>query len=403
MQDVDRLDLSELFAGRAQQEWGAPLAPPRQGSGPPPIPFTYGLPDPGSFPYQDIIQATATVVNREGPQAFQYGTTRGFDGLLDVIISRLAGHEGIEATRQNLMITNGGLHALDTVCHAFVNPGDTVIVEAPCFHGALDVFLRLEAKPVAVALDDGGMRIEELADKVASLVEEGRKPKFIYTVPNFHNPGGVTMTLDRRLALLGLAAEHKIVIVEDDAYRELCYEDDPPPSLYALDRHGLVIRLGTFSKILAPGMRLAWALGPEKAISKMLLFRFDTGTSQFGSRVAAEYCREHIEDHIVDLVKVYREKRDAMLHGLEEHVGSLARWTRPQGGFYVWVDLSEKIDSDRLLECAREEGVNYLRGTACFPDGRGRNSFRLSFSFPTADEIVEGTRRLGQAMRAAKS
>ncbi len=401
MEIVTRFEFSDLFATRAVEEWGAAMEHPKAGNGPLPIPFTYGFPDPGSFPIQDLIQATAKVMHREGRQALQYGQGRGFDGLLDVVVDRLVRFEGIETTRQNLIITNGSLHALDILCHVFINPGETVIIEAPCFHGSIDVMKRLQGKPVSVSLDDDGMRMDELAEKLSLLAKEGRKPKFIYTIPNFHNPGGVTMTLARRHQLLNLAAEYKIPIIEDDAYRDLYYEGEPLPSLYSLDKSAMVVRMGTFAKVLAAGMRLGWALGPEKVISKMLLFRSDTGTNQFGSRIAAEYCREHLDDHIADLVRIYRGKRDAMLGALEEHVGSLARWTRPQGGFYVWLELADKVDPDKLQQYAKQEGVSYLRGDICFVDGRGKNAMRLSFSYPSVDEIVEGVRRLGRAIRAA--
>lgn len=402
MDGVSKFDFSGIFANRAIEEWGAAMEHPRQGSGPPPVPFTYGLPDPGSFPVQELIQATARVLQREGRQALQYGNSRGFDGLLDVVVGRLARHEGIEVVRENLIITNGSLHALDILCHVFVNPGETVIVEAPCFHGSLDTMKRQQAKPVPVSLDEEGMRTDELAQKLDILTREGQKPKFIYTIPNFHNPGGVTLTLSRRRELLNLAAEYRVPIIEDDAYRELYYEGEPLPSLYSLDKHGIVTRMGTFSKILAAGMRLGWALGPEKVISKMLLFRSDTGTNQFGSRIAAEYCEEHLDGHIAELVTLYRAKRDAMLNALEENVGSLARWTRPQGGFYVWLELSDEVDPDKLQLHAKQEGVSYLRGDVCFVDGRGKNTLRLSFSFPSVDEITEGVRRLGRAIRASR-
>ncbi|MBI4320942.1 MAG: PLP-dependent aminotransferase family protein [Chloroflexi bacterium] len=394
---------SNLFTVRAVEEWPPPMDTSHKGSGPPPITFAYGLPDPGSFPFKDLIEATTRVLGGRGQVALQYGPQRGYDGLLDVVVEKLAREENLEASRDELLLTNGSSQALDMLCQVFVNPGDAVIVEAPCFHGALDTLRRLQAKPVHVTIDDEGIRTVELAETVERLCRENRKPKFIYTVPNFHNPAGVTMSVPRRQGLLSVAREYGVVIVEDDAYRELCYEGNPLPSLYSLDRDGLVVRMGTFSKILSAGMRLGWVLGPERVIAKMLLFKFDTGTNHFACHVAAEYSREHLQQHIVELIDIYRCKRDAMLSALDANVASLARWTVPKGGFYIWMDLPGSIDPDALRQTAAEEGVVYLSGHVCFVDGRGKDALRLSFSFPGTDEIDEGIRRLGNALRTASA
>lgn len=398
-----KVNYDSLFAVRAIPDGTPAMDLSHTGGGPPPINFSYGLPDPSSFPVKELIEATARVLEREGQQALQYGPARGYDGLLQVLVDKLQREEGITTSTNNLMLANGASQVIELLCHVFVNPGDTVIVEGPSFIGALDTMQRLGAVPVQVALDDEGMRIDDLAGTLERLARENRKPKFVYTMPNFHNPGAVTMTLPRRRELLDLAREYSVMIVEDDAYRELCYEGRPLPSLYELDRHGVVLRMGTFSKILAAGMRIGWALGPEKVLSKMLLFKFDTGTNHFACRIAAEYCRDHLESHIATLRHVYREKRNATLAALEEHVGEAARWTKPQGGFYVWMELSDNVKADRLAIEARREGVAYLKGSRFYVEGSHENTIRLSFSYLTVDEINEGIRRLGRAMRASMS
>jgi len=401
MDTEPRTDYEALFATRAIPEGAPAMDLSHKGDGPPPIDFSYGLPDPKSFPVKELIEATDRVLEREGEQALQYGPTRGHDGLLQVLVDKLQREEGIATDKKNLMLTNGASQAIELLCHIFVNPGDTVIVEGPSFIGALDTMQRLGAIPVQVDLDDEGMRMDALASTLEQLERERRRPKFIYTMPNFHNPGAVTMPLSRRHELLGLAREHSVMIVEDDAYRELCYEGEPLPSLYELDQRGLVVRTGTFSKILAAGMRIGWVLGPARVLSKMLLFKFDTGTNHFACRVAAEYCREHLQSHIVRLRDIYREKRNAMLLALDEHVGEFARWTKPQGGFYVWMELADGVDASRLTLEARREGVAYLSGSRFYVGGGHENTIRLSFSYLSIEEINEGVRRLGKAIKAS--
>lgn len=398
MNPLTNVDYHSLFSSRALPGGAPAMSLSHQGGGPPPITFVYGLPDPASFPVKELIEATRRVLEAHGDEALQYGPARGFDGLLRVVADKLRREENLATELTNLMLANGSSQAIELMCHVFVDPGDTVIVEVPCFIGALSTFRRLGASPIGVPLDDEGLRVDVLAAILDQLASEDRQPKFLYTVPHFHNPGGVTMNLARRQELLKLAAEHNLMVLEDDAYRELCYEGEPLPSLYHLDRHALVVRLGTFSKILAAGMRIGWILAPEPVVEKMMLFKFDTGANHFACRVAAEYAREHLESHIADVREIYRRKRGAMLGALDEHVGEAARWTRPQGGFYVWMELADDVDPARLAQAAAREGVAYLPGQTSFVEGDHSLTMRLSFSYPGVGEIEEGIRRLGRAI-----
>jgi len=267
--------------------------------------------------------------------------------------------------------------------------------------GAVHAFRVQRAEVFTVDLQPDGMDLDQLEETLRRLKRQGRRPKFIYTIPTFQNPVGLTMSLPKRQRLLGLALEYGTPIIEDDAYGDLRFEGEPQPSLLSLDASGAVIKLGTVSKILAAGLRLGWIIAPKEVIAHFLTVKLDGGTNPFVSRVAAEYLREHMDRHIGELIEVYRRKRDAMLATLGEYAPPGCLWTRPEGGFFLWLQLPAGTSLGRLSDLCARNGVGFMPGTACYPDGRGEDAIRLAYSFPTVEEIGEGTRLLCQAIRQA--
>jgi 2-aminoadipate transaminase len=318
-------------------------------------------------------------------------------------IAQIMAHEGAPARPEDIMVTSGGQQAIDLSIEAFVNPGDTVLVEGPTYPGAVPVLTQKEARVVHVPMDDDGLRIDLLEETLDRLAREGRpRPKLLYTIPNFHNPGGVTMSLERRQQLIRLSRERELLIVEDNPYGQIRFEGDPLPTLLELDEGaGWVIYLSTFSKILFPGARAGWVVAPPAVLRKMNLGKqaADLCSSTLTQLFIVEYLRRHDwRDHVARLNEIYRRRRDAMLRALEEEMPADASWTRPRGGLFVWATLPSYIDSSNLLAHALEREVAFVPGRAAFLDGRGQNSLRLNFSGVDEPRISEGVRRLGQAV-----
>lgn len=363
------------------------------------INFVYGLPDAASFPTDELVETVGHVLRKEGTVALQYGSGRGSQALLEVLAARMSEADGRDYGPEKLIVTSGSSQAIALMAELLVDRGDVVVVEAPTFIGALNTFRQWGAEIVEVPIDSEGIRPDLLEEAVVSAKRRGKPVKFVYILPNFHNPAGTTMSLIRRREILDLARRWRVILLEDDAYAELRYEGSSLPSLMSMDEEGLVVRLGTFSKILAAGMRLGWAVGPTFLVDGMARVKADGGTSPFASHVAAEFARSgRLDRHIMRLRQVYREKRDAMVLALETYCGEFASWVRPEGGFFVWVQLKPSVDGDKLLQVASSEGVAYLPGRACFASGTGRQFLRLSFSFLAPEQIWEGVRRLARAM-----
>lgn len=389
--------IDDLFSTKAKALEGAAL---RVGALDRGISFAFGLPDPGSLPREGVIGATARALRGEGGMwALQYGSARGQAGLLDVLVEKLARDQQITATPDNLIITNGSFHAIELIAQAFIDPGDTVLIEAPTWSGAVMIYQRAGARTVAVPTDEAGIDLAALEQTLAELHAQGIRPKFLYTMPTFHNPKGVTMPVERRRRLVAIAQASGLPLVEDDAYFDLRFSGAHLPTLYSLDRAGLVIYLSTFSKILAAGMRLGWAVAPATVANKLVLLKNDTGSNPFAQHVAEAFARSgELRAHIDSLIGVYRHKRDLMLAALEEHMPEGTRWSRPEGGFFIWVTLPPGVDSRALQRRALALGVDFLPGTACYGDGRGVGELRLAFSFVAADDIWPGIERLGRAI-----
>ncbi|HEX2036439.1 MAG TPA: PLP-dependent aminotransferase family protein [Chloroflexota bacterium] len=395
------MDYQPLLARRVATELPALF---RAGSAAPQgvIPLTYGFPDPLSFPIEVLVEAAARVLRSQGHEALQYGPIAGPEALLDLLVTKLGG-EGISVTRDNLLVTSGGSQGIDLITHLLVDPGDAIVVEAPTFIGALQTFRNAEAEVHEVALDEHGLHTESLAALLGDLASAGRRPKFIYTIPTFQNPAGVTLSLERRHALVELARRHGTILVEDDAYSELRFDGQALPSLYSLRPEGGVFQVRTFSKILAAGLRLGYVVAPAALLPRLLQLKVDVGTSPFACHLAVAFSSDRraqldrLQAHIETLRGVYRERRDAMLGALEEYAPPGVTWTRPEGGFFTWLTLPEGLDAAGLLPRATAAGVSYIPGSSYFASGAsgsGSRQLRLAFSFLPPQQLVEGVRRL---------
>jgi 2-aminoadipate transaminase len=360
-----------------------------------------GLPDTSTFPAEDFAALMAHVAVDSAAAALQYGPTEGLDALKDCIVEVMAA-EGMEVERDELLVTTGGQQVIDLVCKTLLDPGDVVIAEAPTYPGAVPVFSSYQADVVQIELDEEGMRIDVMEATLDRLEAEGRVPKFIYTVPSFQNPGGVTLSLERRRRLVQVAKERELLVLEDNPYGLLRYEGEPLPTLYSLDHGEFVIYLGTFSKILSPGIRLGWTTAPAPVLEKMNLGKqgADLCSPAFSQMFVATYFEhDRWQDYLRSLIDLYRRRRDTMLDALAEHFPREAVWTRPQGGLFIWATLPEYIDTTDLLALALSHNVAFVPGRAAYLDGRGGSSMRLNFSGVADEDIREGIRRIGEVVR----
>jgi 2-aminoadipate transaminase len=363
------------------------------------ISFTFGFPDPASLPAESVEAATGRALRREGRWALQYGDTTGYRGLIDVLLAKLKRDQGIDASPDNVLITAGGSQAMALVLDAFVDRGDAVVTEAPTWLGAVHAFRNVGARPVPVPVDDEGTDVVAVERELAHLRDEGVRPKLIYVISNFQNPTGISTTVERRRRLIELAREYGTLILEDDAYFDLRYGGANLPPIYALDNGGTTMYLGTFSKTMGAGMRLGWLVAAPEIVARLAALKIDGGTNVFGAHVAAEWLPAHLESHVAGLREVYKRRRDLMLAALERHMPPMTTWTRPEGGFFVWVTLPDGVDAERMLPQAKERGVEYLPGASCHVDARGTNQLRLSFSFVPDEKIEPGIRIIGEMAR----
>lgn len=359
-----------------------------------------GLPDTSTFPPGTFAAQMTRIAQESAAEALQYGPTEGFAETVDCIV-QVMGAEGMLPDHDDVIVTTGGQQAIDLVCKTLVDPGDVVVCEAPTYPGAVPVFCSYQAEVVQIECDDEGMRVSELEAVLERLDGEGRRPKFVYSVPSFQNPAGVTLSLERRRRLVELARERELLVVEDNPYGLLRFSGEPLPPLYQLDGGDFVIYLGTFSKILSPGIRLGWAVAPPPVMEKIVLGKqaADLCTSTLTQYFVREYFSEgRWRDYIDSLVEIYRGRRDTMVEALHEHFPAQATWTEPEGGLFIWATLPEYIDTGDLLAKALREDVAFVPGQAAYVDGRGRSSMRLNFSGVGDDEIREGIRRIGKVV-----
>jgi 2-aminoadipate transaminase len=361
-----------------------------------------GLPDTSTFPPSLFREVMGTIADGATARALQYGPTEGLVGAKDCVIDVMAA-EGMRVARDEILITTGGQQVLDLVCKALIDPGDVIIAEAPTYPGAVPTFCSYEARVIQIEMDGEGMQVDELERTLAELAADGIRPKFIYTIPTFQNPAGVTMSLGRRRRLIEVAREQELLVFEDNPYGLLRYEGEALPTLRSLDGGDLVIYLGTFSKILSPGIRVGWATAPRPVLAKMNLGKqaADLCSSSLTQYfVAAYFAAGGFLEQLAGLRELYRRRRDVMLDALSEHFPAQASWTHPEGGLFIWATLPAYIDTTDLLALALDEKVAFVPGEGAFVDGRGRSSMRLNFSGVGEDEIREGIRRIGQTVNA---
>ena len=359
-----------------------------------------GLPDTSAFPADSFAAQMTRIAHESSAEALQYGPTDGFEETKACIVEVMEA-EGMAPDIDDLIVTTGGQQAIDLITKTLVDPGDPVICEAPTYPGAVPTFCSYEAEVHHVSTDDDGMRIDELEALLAKLRADGRRPKFIYSVPSFQNPAGVTMSEERRRRLVELAREHEVLVVEDSPYGLLRYDGEPQPTLYSLDGGDYVLYLGTFSKILSPGIRIGWVAAPPPVLDKIGLGKqaADLCTSTLTQYFVREYfAGGRWFEYIEDLIEIYRARRDAMLEALERHFPPQAEWTRPEGGMFIWATLPGYIDTTDLLAKALRENVAFVPGRAAYVDGRGASSMRLNFSASKEEELWEGIRRIGRVV-----
>lgn len=374
------------------------------------ISFAGGLPAPEMFPVEEFKQASDKVLAEFGAKALQYGATEGYFPLRSLIVQQMARY-GIHAKEDNVLLTSGSQQALDMIGRLLINPGDKVLTESPTYLGALQAWSAYQARYVTVPIDQDGMRTELLEEALRS------GPKFMYILPNFQNPGGVTLALERRMKLVQMADHYGIPLVEDDPYGQLRYSGEHLPPLVVLDHEhlesrasdghgyfeGNVIYTSTFSKTLAPGLRLGWIVAPVEVIKRCVQAKqgMDLHTSSFVQMVAYEVAKDgFLEQHVRRIRQVYAHRRDVMLAAMERYFPEEVQWTRPAGGLFLWAWMPEGMDAAALLKVAVDtQRVAFVPGHAFYPDGQGKNTMRLNFSNAAPEMIEEGIRRLGVVLK----
>jgi 2-aminoadipate transaminase len=388
----------ELFAGRTRGDVGEGIAAILGFLGVPDlISFAGGFPDPLTFPRERASELLAEFAAAGETSAFQYAPTRGLAGPRDALAGRLETLQGRRPAEDELLITSGGIEALELVGKAFLDGGDLVVVEGPTYVGAIMAFRSFEAEVVAVPMDEHGLQVDDLERRLA----EGLRPKLLYTIPDHQNPAGVSLSADRRALLVELARRHGFLIIEDVAYRELGFEDDAPPSLWSL-APDVVVQAGTTSKTFFPGVRLGWAVGPAEVAAQLVAAKQNTDqcAGALGQRLFEEYVRRGwIDDQLARSRALYRRKCELMLAALERCMPSDVRWTRARGGFFSWLTLPDGVDAGDLAKQAVERGVGIVPGSLFFPDGRGGDNVRLSFSMVDEALIDDGIERLASLVR----
>lgn len=352
-----------------------------------------GFPDPATFPGPALADILRELSERGDASPFQYSPTEGLPGPRDYVAGRLDAIDGRRPREGELMLTSGAVEALELLGKALIDAGDLVLVEGPTYLGAIMAFQSFEAAVEAVPLDEHGLAVDELDRRLAS----GPPPKLLYTIPDYQNPAGVSLSTERRHVLVELARRHGMLVVEDVAYRELSFADELPPSLWSL-APDVVLQAGTFSKTFFPGVRLGWAAGPRELVSKLVWAKQNTDqcAGALGQRLLEEYGRRGLLDAQLERSRaLYRARRDAIMAALERHVGPRAAWTRPEGGFFAWLELVDEGDAVAVARRALEAGVAVVPGPPFFPAAGGERHLRLSFSRADEGQIEEGVRRLG--------
>lgn len=366
------------------------------------ISFGGGLPDPAIFPYDAIAEASTRALREQGRLALQYAPTEGDPFFKEQIVAYTR-RQGETIRPENVLVVASSQQGIDLLSKVFIDPGDSIIVERPTYVGTIQAFRAFDADFHGVEMDDDGMIPGELERTVAGLIDAGRKPKFVYLIPDFQNPTGINLSLARRREILALASRYDLVVVEDSPYRELRFTGELLPSLYSLDLEARVIQLKTFSKVFIPGFRIGWVVGPAEVIDKMVMSKQGTDlcTSSYVSITSAYLLRDgHIERQIEISKTLYARKARVMLDSLERFMPKVdgLTWSKPSGGMFLWLTMPAGLDARHMIDDAIEQKVAFVIGSAFFHDGSGAHTMRLNFSYPTEAQIVEGIRRLAKVV-----
>jgi len=366
------------------------------------ISFAGGNPDPQSFPV-DLFYESASILKEQGKDVLQYGTTEGYPPLKSFLCSWLKPRMGRAIAEDELLITTGSTQVVDLLCWAILDKGDLIITEEPTFVGTALTMHNHGAQFLTIPCDADGMLVDQLPEKIEKALSQGKRIKFIYTIPNFHNPLGCTMSLERRKKLVEIANKYGIAILEDDPYAYIRFEGEDLPTLFSLDQSGLVVHACTFSKILAPGTRVAWAVGNKEIIRKMAIFKqgIDLCSSVVAQALVYEYCRKgHLDSYLPNIVDHYRKKRDNMEECLKKYLPlEEVSWVKPMGGFFYWLEMKNLKTAD-LYEKALQKKVAFVPGESFYPNQNGgKNCFRMCFTFASPSDMDEGIKRLGEAMK----
>ena len=397
--------LEEVVSARARilgpAVWAA--AAPDRG---PVISFSGGLPDIPSLPGELLVRATRWVVENDEKEALEYNGTFGPRPLREAIAERSSAIEGIPVSVDQVMVVSGSAHGIGVMCETLLDPGDAVLVESPNFPGSMRTIRSFGAVQIPVPMDELGMRVDLLEEEMKKLADQGKRAKFLYCIPTHQNPAGCTLPLDRRERIVELAREYNTFVLEDDAYGELWFERTPPPSLFALSGGDHAVKISSFSKILATGLRLGWTMGPVSLTARMAALRYDMGSSSFLGRVVARAMRSgELDDHIRELRRIYLKKLERVEDGIRRYCADYCTYTRPDGGFFLWLMLRPGMHSRDVQMAANARNVIIGQGPQFSADGVATNHLRLAFSYVAMEDIEEGMHRLGEAMAevAAKS
>lgn len=366
------------------------------------ISFAGGLPAPESFPVDNLDEIISTMLKEEGAEVLQYDATEGVTELRELLLKRYQ-NEGVQCELDNMIVTTGSQQGLDLVGKVFVNQGDVVICGLPSYLGGISAFQAYGAKMEGVPMDENGMSAELLEAKLIELAEQGIKPKFIYIIPDFQNPTGITMPESRRLEIIALAHKYDVLIVEDCPYREVRFEGEPQRMMYDLDNDDHVLTLGTFSKTFAPGLRIGWILGPKEVNDKIVIAKqsSDLCTPTFVQKMAIRYMKsEHFESNLKKTIDLYHQRRDVMLAEMEKCMPEGVKWTHPEGGMFLFITLPEHMDALELFHKAIEKKVAFVTGNVFYCDGGGTNTMRLNFSYVSNEKAIAGIQRLAQIIEA---
>jgi len=396
--DLDELTsdaVKHLTAGSAT-DWGMAT---RVESSVVPITLGGGIPDPLTLPRQELLEAMGRALAVDDDAPLRYGGSPGYEGLRDFIAQRYTRDRGLPVTADHFLLTNGGAGAIDHVAATFLSPGDIVISEAPTFSGTLRTFRGYQTELLSVGMDEEGLDTDHLQRLIDEVESRGQRVKMIYTIANFHNPTGISMSLRRREELVRIASRHGALILDDDAYGEFFYGDKRPPALSTLSGGVGVITIGTFSKIVATGLRVGWIHAQPEVLDRVTRMRFEMGNSPLLHRMLLEYGQDgRLDEHIEEMRTLYARKLDALCEALVEHCEPYISFTRPDGGYFLWVELHEGLDPIEVQATAIEEGVVFPAGYAFFSDrvDTGRH-LRLAFTWAQEDELREGAARLARA------